>query len=87
MYQKYIVKLTETEGYQLRLLVSSGNAPARKLRRALILLKSDSNKGRPNWGYQAICEAFDVSNVTVTEVRRAYVEGGLEVVLNRKKMD
>ncbi len=84
MNQKYHVMLTETERYQLKHLVSSGTTPARKLRRAQILLKSDSSEGGPNWSYQAICEAFDVSQPTVSEVRRAYVDGGLEAALNRK---
>jgi hypothetical protein len=87
MFQKYQVKLTETERYQLKQLLSSGEAPARTLRRAHILLKSDCGPEGPNWNYQAICEAFEVSNATVTEVRRAYMEGGLKVVLNRKKPD
>ena len=87
MYQKYPVKLSEAERTQLKQLISSGTAPARKLRRAQILLKSDSSAEGANWNYQAICEAFDVSNVTVSKVRRTYIEGGLETVLNRKKPD
>lgn len=87
MNQKYVVKLNESERYQLKQLISTGTAPARKLRRAHILLKSDSSEGGPNWSYQAIMEAFEVSNVTISEVRRAYVEGGLEAVLMRKKPD
>ncbi|MCX6054350.1 MAG: helix-turn-helix domain-containing protein [Chloroflexi bacterium] len=87
MNQKYPVKLSDTERSELKQLVFSGTAPARKLRRAQILLKSDSSKDGPNWKYQAICEAFDVSNVTVSNVRRVYIEGGLETVLNRKKPD
>ncbi len=84
MNQKYHVILTEPERYQLKHLVSSGTAPARQLRRAQILLKSDSSVGAPNWSYQAICEAFDVSQPTVSAVRRAYMDGGLEAALHRK---
>lgn len=85
MNQKYVVKLDETERYQLKQLISSGTAPARKLRRAHILLKSDSSESGPNWSYQAIMEAYEVSNVTISDTRRAYVEGGLEAALHRKK--
>jgi hypothetical protein len=84
MKQKYPVKLTETERYQLKQLISSGTAPARKVRRAHILLKSDSSEQGPNWTYRAIREAFDVSEPTIAEVRRAFVARGLEVALNRK---
>ena len=47
MKQKYVVKLTETERSQLKEMISSGDASARQIRRAYILLKSDSNEGGP----------------------------------------
>lgn len=85
MNQKYPIELTEAERYQLKQLLSSGTTSARKLKRAQILLKSDSSEGGPNWSNQAICEAFDVSQPTICEVRRAYAEDGLEAAINRKK--
>jgi hypothetical protein len=85
MNQKYSVELTEAERNQLKQLLAFGTTSARKVRRAQILLKSDSSQGGPNWSYQAICEAFEVSQPTISEVRRAYSEGGLEAAINRKK--
>ena len=85
MFQKYFVKLTSEDRSHLEKLVSSGEAPARKLRRARILLKSDCSEGGPNWTYEAIYEAFDVNAVTVTNIRKAFSEGGLEQALNRKQ--
>lgn len=85
MYQKYFVKLTSEERQYLEKLVSSGNAPARKTRRARILLKSDCSVGGPNWSYEAICDALDVNSMTVANVRKAFAEGGVEKALNRKK--
>ncbi len=61
--------------------------PARQIRRAYILLKSDSNEGGPKWKYQAICEAYDVSQLTVYNVLKKYIEGGLEGAFLRKKQD
>jgi hypothetical protein len=87
MYQKYFVLLTEEERSYLEKLVSAGSASSRKLRRARILLKSDCNEGGPNWTYEAICDAFDVNSVTVTNVRKAFTEGRLDKALNRKKPD
>jgi len=87
MNQKYPVGLTEDERYQLKQLLSSGTASVRKVRRAQILLKSDSGQGGPNWSYQAICEAFNVSQPTISIVRRAYVEGGIDAAISRKKPD
>jgi len=85
MYQKYFIKLASEDRSYLEKLVSSGNAPARKLRRARILLKSDCSDNGPNWTYAAICDAFDVNALTVANVRKAFVEGGLEKALNRQK--
>jgi transposase len=85
MQKKYVVKLGEEEKALLEQLVKSGNGPARKLLRAWILLKSNANEGGPNWSYEKICQAYDVSEVTVYQVRKAYVEQGLEKTINRKK--
>jgi transposase len=84
MNRKYIVQLSDEERAQLQQMIASGTASARKIRRAQILLKSDSSPKGANWSYQAICEAFDVSETTITTVRKAYCEGGLEAALNRK---
>jgi hypothetical protein len=62
----------------------SGSAPAQKLQRARILLKSDCSEGGPNWSYETICDAFDVNSMTVTNFRKAFTEGGLEKSINRK---
>ena len=85
MNQKYIIKLTEDERSQLKELISCGEASARQIRRAYILLKSDSSEDGPSWKYQPICEAYDVSELTVYNVRKNYVEGGLQRALFRKK--
>lgn len=87
MYQKYFVKLTSEDRIKLEKLISSGIAPARKIQRARILLKSDCSEGGPNWTYEAICDALDVNSLTVTNVRKAFAEGGVEQALNRKKPD
>ena len=87
MKQKYIVKLTESERFKLKEMISSGETSARQIRRAYILLKSDSTEGGPNWKYQAICNAFDVSPLTVYNVRKNYIEYGLERAIFRKKPD
>ncbi len=85
MKQKYFVKLTQAERSQLKELISSGEASAREIRRAYILLKSDSSPDGPGWKYKAICEAYEVSSLTVYNVRKNYVESGLERAILRKK--
>ena len=87
MKLKYVVKLSETERSQLKELISSGEASARQIRRAYILLKSDRSPDGPGWKYQAICDAYEVSSLTVYNVRKNYVEGGLKGAILRKKPD
>jgi transposase len=84
MNQKYIVKLSDGEREQLAQLLTAGTEKARTLMRARILLKSDASEAGPKWSYAQICEAFDVTAVTVTTVRKAYVERGLEAAIRRK---
>lgn len=63
----YVVRLSDTERLQLKQLVSSGTAPARKVRRAQILLKSDQTVDGAGWTYEQIRKAFEVSAVTVCQ--------------------
>lgn len=82
MNTKYLVVLNEEQQQHLEKLTSSGNVPARRMKRAQILLKSDV---QTNWSYERIMEAFDVSAVTIAAVRKSFVEQGLEAALQRKK--
>jgi homeodomain-containing protein len=84
MNTKYLVVLDEEQRQHLEKITSSGKVSARQMKRAQILLKSDV---QTNWPYERIMEAFDVSAVTIATVRRAFVEQGLEVALQRKKPD
>lgn len=84
MNTKYLVVLKAEQRRHLEKLTSSGKVPARQLKRAQILLKSDV---QTNWQYERIMEAFDVSAVTIAAVRKAFVEQGLEAALQRKKPD
>lgn len=84
MNTKYLVKLSDEQRQHLEKLTSSGTVPARQMKRALILLKSDL---QANWSYEQIAEAFDVSAVTIAKVRKTFMEQGLEVALQRKKPD
>jgi transposase len=84
MNTKYLVELSDEQRQHLEKLTSSGIAPARQMKRAHILLKSDR---QANWSYEQLMEAFDVSAVTIAKVRKTFVEQGLETALQRKKPD
>jgi transposase len=82
---KYAVELTEAARAQLRALLGSGEAPARMLTRARILLKANQGEGEPGWSDEAIAGALEVHPATVARVRRQCVEAGLEATLARKR--
>ena len=84
MNTKYLVVLNEEQRQYLEKIPSSGKVPARQMKRAQILLKSDV---QANWSYERIMESFDVSAVTIAAVRKTFVEQGLEAALERKKPD
>ena len=82
MNNKYLVALTDVQRQHLEKLTSSGTLPARQMKRAQILLKSDRVV---NWSYAQIADAFAVSHVTIANVRKTFVEHGLEAALQRKR--
>jgi hypothetical protein len=84
---KYAVYLSEEERAQLRTLLGRGEAPARRLTHARILLKANQGEGGSGWTDAAIAGALEVHPDTVARVRRAYVNGGLEEALARKTPD
>jgi transposase len=84
MKKKYPVILTETERDDLKGLIASGTAPARKLTHARILLKADQSPEGPGWVDDAVAEAVEVSQPTVSRVRKQYFEDGLQAALNRR---
>jgi len=61
-----------------------GVAPARKLHHARILLKADEGPDGPAWVDQRIAEAVEVSQPTISRVRKQYAMQGLEAALNRR---
>ena len=84
MHKHYVVALTATERDCLRRVLAAGTASARKLTHARILLKADQGPDGPGWADQAIADAVEVSQPTISRVRKQYVEQGLQAALNRR---
>ena len=85
MKKKYPVILSDTERDKLKSLIAAGTASARKLTHARILLKADQSPEGPGWvDDDAVAEAVEVSQPTVSRVRKQYFEEGLEAALNRR---
>lgn len=75
--KKYIIDLTEEEHQELLAMTRKGEIKARKMKRALILLKADDGMTD-----REIVAALKVSVRTVERIRKRFVDGGLERALN-----
>lgn len=90
MKKVYRVTLSEEDRGQLKALVKSGNSgsgrkpSALKLTRARILLKADQSEDGPAWTDAQIAEALEVAPKSVFNIRKKWVELGIERVLERR---
>jgi len=84
MKKVFIVRLTETERAALDALVRKGKASALSIARARILLKADQGKDGEARPDVQVAEALSVAAKTVFNVRRRWVEEGLEAALRRR---
>ena len=83
MARRYVVRLTAEERAGLEGLVRAGKTQAYRIKHAHILLAVDADG--PAWTNEQAAKAFRCHTNTVTNVRQRFVEGGLEVALERKK--
>ena len=82
--KRYKVTLDADERQYLHDLIAAGQAAARKLAHARILLKADAADGGPAWPDHRIADALEVSTATVERVRQRFVEQGFDAALDRK---
>jgi hypothetical protein len=82
--KKHIIELSEEQRQQIEQVIRSGKAPARKISHAHILLKSASGPNGPAWSDQQIMEAYGVGETTIWQVRRRFLEQGLDDALDRR---
>ena len=76
---RYRVDLSEAERLELEALLSGGKHPARKLKRAQILLAADAGASD-----ETIASAVRVGGSTVYRTKRRFVEGNLELALSEE---
>lgn len=82
--KRYVVRLSAEERERLEALRSKGKLPARRLMKALILLKADVSDAGEGWSDSEIVRALDTTKSMVYGVRKQLVEQGLDAVLSRK---
>jgi transposase len=81
----FIVRLTEADRLELDALVRKGRASAIAITRARILLKTDQGEHGESQTDAQVVDALSVAMKTVFNVRRRWVEEGLEAAIGRKK--
>jgi transposase len=77
--KRYVVKLTDAERAGLLALTGRGKASARRIKRALVLLRAE--EGIPD---TQIATGAGVGTATVERIRKRFVEEGLEEALSEK---
>jgi len=81
MAKRYRVTLTTEERGELERMIARGEADARKLAHARILLQADEAEGGPARADGTIGATLNVSVRTIERVRQRFVEQGLSAAL------
>ncbi len=80
----YSIHLSQEQRDTREQLTQSGAAPARKIMHAQVLLTTDKGELGPRWSDRQIQEAVGVGESTLKRIRQRFVQGGLQVALERK---
>ena len=83
MSTKYHIHLSKENRQELETLIRSGESSARTQTRARILLLTDESQKQQK-GAEEIASALMCSLPTITNIRKKFVEGGLENALYDK---
>ncbi len=83
--KRYLVKLTEEERSRLEGMLKKGKHAAAMLTKIRILLKADADHPDGGCTDAEICKALSLQKNRPEEVRKRFVEEGLDRLLTRKK--
>jgi len=83
---KYNVNLTNSERLELSNLISKGEATAKMIMHANVLLATDASTGH-KMSERDIAKNFQISAQTVQNIRKTYATEGLAMTLGRKKRE
>ena len=81
---KYRVALTKAEQTELMSIIGKGHHSSQTFRSAYILLNCDEGKHSQKVTNEQVSQVLKVGMRTIDRVKKRYVEGGLEAVLERK---
>jgi hypothetical protein len=85
--KRYKVTLDAEESQLLHDLITAGQADARRLAHARILLRAEAADGGPAWPDGQVADALEVSTDTIQRIRHRFVELGLDAALDRKQRE
>ena len=80
MRRVHVIKLTKRQRQDLEAIVARRSNPAGMVRRARVILLSAAGESGV-----AIAEKLDLSMVSVSRIRRRFIDGGVEAVAERPK--
>ena len=81
---KYRVALTKAEQTELMSIIGKGHHSSQTFRSAYILLNCDEGKHSQKVTNEQVSQVLKVGMRTIDRIKKRYVEGGLEAVLERK---
>ena len=82
---KYRVTLTDEERNKLKQIISKGKTEGYRIRHAHILLATDEIDENKEWTDKTIAKAYHTTERSIGNLRRRFVEQGLEAALGREK--
>jgi len=82
---KYVVALTPEQRRKVEIVARSQKHSERERKRARILLRADTNRADGALADALIAEQVHVCALTVLQVRRRFVQSGLEAALFRRQ--
>ncbi len=83
--KRYVVQLELEERTRLERMVSVGKRAAAMLTHARVLLQADQSAAGRGWTDARIAAGLGLATRTVENIRRRFVEQGLQAALGRKK--
>ena len=81
---RYRIKLTKSEVDELTGIIRKGSHSTQTYRAAYILLNCDEGEYSDKNTNEQICKVLKIGMRTVDRVKKKFIEGGLEAVLERK---
>jgi len=85
--ERYRIMLTKDEVEALQAVIKKGSHSTQTFRAAYVLLNCDEGTYADKFSNETISKVLKISMRTIDRIKKRFVEGGLERVLERKQAD